>query len=218
MHPFGTAFVELLDLGQVCWMWAGWLTREDIYSWYALGTQDSLRWQASKHFWILSPSVLSVCGGGGGRGDIHKQWCLSAPVITQSSSRSLPLGRCFSLVNWLPSLIVSVQANLHSGPSVIVLPTADFYIGGGVHIVTVSPSLLPFSLWSLFPLLCRSCLLSPQFFRRNCFVCRCTFCVYMRGDKFRLFLCCYLGPPHQSYLSTKKTLLNGHNNFLLNCA
>lgn len=37
-----------------------------------------------------------------------------------------------------------------SSPSVISLTTAGCHIGDGVSIITVSPSLLPFSLWSLY--------------------------------------------------------------------
>lgn len=42
--------------------------------------------------------------------------------------------------------------------------------------VNIFPPLLPFSVWPLSPLLCRSCLLSPQLLsRRNCHICRCVF-------------------------------------------
>ena len=32
---------------------------------------------------------------------------------------------------------------------------------------------------------------SPQFFRRNCSICRCWFLVSIEGDEFRVFLCCH---------------------------
>lgn len=48
----------------------------------------------------------------------------------------------------------------------------------GVPIIIISPSLLAFSMWSLCHLLCRNCSISPHFFfRRNCCICRCRFCV-----------------------------------------
>ena len=34
-------------------------------------------------------------------------------------------------------------------------------------------------------------LFSPQFFRRNCSICRCWFLVSTEGHKFRVFLCCH---------------------------
>lgn len=37
-----------------------------------------------------------------------------------------------------------------TSPTVISLPVVGCSIGGGVPVVTVSPSLLPFSLWSLY--------------------------------------------------------------------
>lgn len=47
------------------------------------------------------------------------------------------------------------------GPSVLSLPMTVHNIRDGVSFITMSPSLLPF-------LLCRSCSIRPQFFRRNC--------------------------------------------------
>lgn len=59
-------------------------------------------------------------------------------------------------------------------------PTVAHSIGGEVPIFTKSISLLPLSMWSLYPLLCGSCSVSPQFFfRRNCFIYRCRFSVSM---------------------------------------
>jgi len=55
--------------------------------------------------------------------------------------------------------------------TVPTLSPAVCSIGGGIFIVNVSvpPSLLPFSVWSLYPLFC--CSVSPWFsFRRNCSV------------------------------------------------
>lgn len=88
---------------------------------------------------------------------------------------------------------------LFMGPSVISLPTAKCHVKGGVPIVTTSPSLLHFSTWSFYCLLCKSCLINPQvFFRRNCFIYRYRFGVSMWGE-FRVCLCHHFRLP--SYFS-----------------
>ena len=53
-----------------------------------------------------------------------------------------------------------------------------------VLFITVSLSLLSFSMWSLYLLFYRSCLVSPQFFfRRNCSINRCQFGVSVEEVK-----------------------------------
>lgn len=66
-------------------------------------------------------------------------------------------------------------------------------VRGGVPVVTMFPSLLPFFMWSLYLLLCRSCLIRHQFFRRICFLCRCRIGVTVGGFELSVFLCCHLG-------------------------
>lgn len=69
---------------------------------------------------------------------------------------------------------------LHVGASVKSLPTPGCHAGGGIPVVT--PSILPFFMWS--PLLFHwSCSISPQFFRSNSSMCRYRFVVSLgRGD------------------------------------
>lgn len=63
----------------------------------------------------------------------------------------------------------------------------------GVPIVTVSLALLPFSMWSLYHLSCRSCSISPHFFRRKLTVCIDVYLVYLWKEASSGFLCLYLG-------------------------
>lgn len=71
----------------------------------------------------------------------------------------------------------------------------DHGIRGGVPIDTMSPSLLPISMWFLCCLLWRSCSIRPQFFfRKNCSMCRWRFNVSVEGDNCRVFQCCHLWP------------------------
>lgn len=75
-----------------------------------------------------------------------------------------------------------------------------------IPMVTMSLSLLPFSVWSLFHLLCRSCLGNPQlFFKRKCFLCKCIFGVLVWEDEFRAFL------HHHLRLAPKFYFLNVNN-------
>lgn len=78
---------------------------------------------------------------------------------------------------------------MYMGPSVLSLPTSGHWVREEVPVITVSSSLLPFFMWPLNHLLCRSCSVSHQFFfRRNCYIWRCRFGVSVGEDKFRDFL------------------------------
>lgn len=70
--------------------------------------------------------------------------------------------------------------SLHMNPSVMQFPP-----GNGVSMLL---SLLPFSMWSLFPVLCKDCSLTPRHFRKTFSMCRCRFHVSKRGGEFRVFL------------------------------
>lgn len=89
------------------------------------------------------------------------------------------------------------QVSLYASGSVISLPTA-----GKCWVVSVSPSLLQFFMWSFYPSLCSRCSLGLFFLRMNCSVCRCRFHVYVGGDGLGLSLLCHLGP------SPLKSILN----------
>lgn len=82
--------------------------------------------------------------------------------------------------------------SLNAGLSVVSLSTEGCCMGAGVPIVTVSPSPLPFSMWSHCLLWCRSCSISSQFFRSNCSLCMCRFWVCGRAEL--RFLYQHLGP------------------------
>lgn len=80
------------------------------------------------------------------------------------------------------------------GPLVLFFPTIVCSIRGGVSLFTMPLSLLPVAVWSLYPLLCRSYSVNPQFFRKNCFICRYRFAVSLERCEFRVFLCYHLEP------------------------
>lgn len=90
-------------------------------------------------------------------------WWVERPSKAANGLASLlsscSLNYCFLIVpqgGWVSAGTPSV-ISLYCGPR----------FRGGVP-VTVSSSLLPFSVWSLYPLLGKSCSISPQlFFRRN---------------------------------------------------
>lgn len=84
---------------------------------------------------------------------------------------------------------------LQISTSVLSLPTAIHSIGDEIPIITLSPSLLLFSMSFLYPLLCWSFSISPQFFpRKNCSICRCRLGVSMGKGELRVFLRHHLGP------------------------
>lgn len=78
--------------------------------------------------------------------------------------------------------------SLHTGPSVIPPPTLGCCNGGRVP-VTMPPSVLPFTMWTLYHLLRRSCWNHCHlFFRGNCSICRFKLGVFVGGDEFRVIL------------------------------
>lgn len=84
---------------------------------------------------------------------------------------------------------------MHAGRSPSAIPSHySCSIRGGVSMFTMPLSLLPVAVWSLYPLLCKSYSVNPQFFRRNCFVYRCRFAVSLEGYEFRVFPCYHLEP------------------------
>lgn len=72
--------------------------------------------------------------------------------------------------------------------SVIAVPISVHCVWGRVPIVIIPLLLLLFSMRSLYSFLCKSCSLSPQFFRRNCCTCRCRFCMSIGRGEFMVFL------------------------------
>ena len=115
-------------------------------------------------------------------------------------------GGCCKVSKWIPftySLVallnhyffaVPWRRSLPIGPLVILLrDPVGHWVRGGVSVIAVSLSLLPFYMWSFYHLLCRSCSISLQFFLRRC-ICLCRFGVLVGGSEFRVFLCCHLGP------------------------
>lgn len=63
-------------------------------------------------------------------------------------------------------------------------------------------SVLPFFMWSLYYLLCKSCSISPQLFcRRNCSTGRYRFHVSLGRGGFSLFLHHHLGLPFNKYVA-----------------
>lgn len=137
----------------------------------------------------------------------HKQWHSPVYLVAERVlAVPLSLGGCFISENWFLSLVVWLPFKLsfYSVPQVrwIWAPVSQWYpsllqgcVGGGDPSITMV-CLLPFFMWSFYPLLCRSCSLRPPFFLgKSCFVCRCRIGVYVGGAGLRLFLCCHLHPP-----------------------
>ena len=132
--------------------------------------------------------------------DEHKKWCMLAP-LTLERVPAVPclFCRCSRVSKWI-SFLYSLRCHLNShfvpcprrgkpahGPLSDILPCNRSPPQGwgsrGYHL-----SLLPFSIWSLYDLLCRSCLISLQFFfRRNCSTFRCGLGVSVEGCQCRVF-------------------------------
>lgn len=116
------------------------------------------------------------------------KWSRVSKWISFSSSLGACLPLFFFFFHCVPGNVY-----LHTAPQ-LSFPSAGWYIGGG-SFNCLPLSFLSISMCFLFHLLCRSCLVSLQFFfGRNCSVCRCRFVVFVRGGEFRVFLCYHLGP------------------------
>lgn len=77
-----------------------------------------------------------------------------------------------ALLNYNFFLCPKTDESVHC-PSVLSLPRAACIVQGGNSFITMSLSLLLFSVRSLYPLLCKSSSVSLWFFfRRNCSICR----------------------------------------------
>lgn len=149
--------------------------------WCGLGAWGSLK-QVNYGSWTLLESVLGRWRESVNHGT-HQPFLLRGSPSNSSFPSPPPFGRVLGLVSIYSSHSFKPQPffflcprvdNLFIVPQCYLSPLQLTAWESQVPFITMSPSFLLFSMWSLYLLLCRSYSISPQFFlRRNCFINKC---------------------------------------------